>query len=647
MCGIAGYYNLERQSYVVQQSLLDAMQRTIVHRGPDGFGTWIHADQQLGFAFRRLAIIDLSDNASQPMSDENQDCTIMFNGEIYNHRVLRAELEALGYRYRSNSDTETILYAFQEWGIACLDKFEGMFALAIYDARTREFYLVRDRIGIKPLYFSLQGGVLSFASEIKALWALPWNKKELSTTALYHYLTFMVAPAPYTIFQKVYKLPAGFYAKIDGDDKKLTFCEWYSPLKALSNQEKKEFHDEQFVLENIESLLDQATKKRMMSDVPFGAFLSGGIDSSLNVALMAKYVGQVKTFTVAFSDGPEHDELVWARTVAQHFGTEHHEVIISEKEAFEFYETMVYHLDEPLADCVCIPLYYVSKLAKECGVSVVQIGEGADELFFGYPVYARYKHVYDRWWNVTQKMVPQCARKVAVHLIDPFLKNRVIHREMLNNWAYDRGFFWGGALAFTEHEKKVLLRDVYFSQDSEDDDPIVKNILSTFSQKFDSFHVVDFYKSRLQQSDDAYDFCKKVMYLELKQRIPELLLMRADKMTMAAGVEARVPFLDHKLVEFMLHVPGNLIFKDGITKYLLKTVARKYLPAEIIDRKKVGFGAPTIRWFENGTYFPSYFERAAHRKNQFFSDRDLLFSASPSRRAVQKWVLQNLWALSG
>lgn len=634
MCGIAGYYDLSRQSGEVQQSLLDAMQQAIIHRGPDGFGTWISADKKLGFAFRRLAIIDLSENAAQPMSDDEHLCTIMFNGEIYNHQAIREDLEKLGYRYNSHSDTETILYAFKEWGIACLDKFEGMFALALYDDRTRELYLVRDRIGIKPLYFSIQDGVLSFASEIKALWVLPWNKKELSSLALYHYLTFMVSPAPYTIFEKVYKLPAGFYAKIDVE-KNITFHEWYSPLKSISDQEKKAFYDEQFVLENIEILLDQATKKRMMSDVPFGAFLSGGIDSSLNVALMAKHVGQVKTFTVAFSDGPEHDELVWARTVASHFGTDHHEVIISEKEAFEFYEIMVHYLDEPLADCVCIPLYYVARLAKQHGVSVVQIGEGADELFFGYPLYARYKQLYDRWWQPYKKIVPQIVRKAGAYLINPFLKNHVIHKEMLNNWVYDREFFWGGALAFTEYEKKVFFEGIHEAED----DPIIKSIMRKFTQDFDSFHVVDFHTKRLEQIDDAADFCRKVMYLELKQRIPELLLMRADKMTMAASVEARVPFLDHKLVEFLLQVPGSLIFKHGITKYLLKKVARKYLPTEIVDRRKVGFGAPTIRWFEHGSYFPAYFERLAQHQSISF----LKFCSSPSRQAVQKWVMQNMW----
>ncbi|MCK4517610.1 asparagine synthase (glutamine-hydrolyzing), partial [Candidatus Babeliales bacterium] len=369
MCGIAGFSNQTNTKNQINEKLLHAMQQSLTHRGPNDSGVWKSDQHQIGFAHRRLSIIDLSPAGRQPMMNSNQSVVVCFNGEIYNHKELRKQLESLGHTYRTETDTETLIHAYEEWGIKFLEKLDGMFAIALFDTKNQELYLIRDRIGIKPLYFSTQGGYLSFASEIKALWQLPWMKRKMSAIAHHHYLTFMVTPAPYTIFEGVYKLPAGMYAKLDAK-KNLSFHEWYSPLTSISQAEKKQFNNENFCVENIRELLKVSTKKRMISDVPFGAFLSGGIDSSLNVALMAQEIGKVKTFTVAFSDGPEINELKWARKVAKQFDTDHHEIIISEKEAFEFYEKMIYHNDEPLADPVCIPFYHVAKLAKESGVTV-------------------------------------------------------------------------------------------------------------------------------------------------------------------------------------------------------------------------------------------------------------------------------------
>ncbi len=659
MCGIAGFYNFANKNITREEALLHAMQEKLVHRGPDDHGVWLSEDKRVGLAHRRLSIIDLSCAGKQPMHDKNHNVIVSFNGEIYNHRILRKELENRGYKYFSQTDTETLIYAYQEWGINFIHKLDGMFAIALYDIKRDDFYLIRDRIGIKPLYFSVQNNILSFASEIKALWVCDWNKKEISPQALYHYLTFMITPAPYTIFKDVYKLPAGFYMHVHGardlEFKDLTFKEWYSPLTTISTSEKKEFANEQFCLENIKSLLINSTKKRMMSDVPFGAFLSGGVDSSLNVALMSEFVSNVKTFTVTFSDGPEFDELKWARLVAKKFDTEHHEIIISEKEAFEFYERMVYHLDEPLADCVCIPFYYVAKCARDAGVTVVQVGEGADELFFGYPTYANYKSFYDTVWAPAQRFIPAFLRKSAYKISRPFLSKHSSHAEVLKNWAYDRGLFWGGAVAFNEHQKRKVLDLKLFQETFSEQtghnlrdrhDPIVRKIFSGMKQEYDSFALVDYHMSRVRD----HDFGAQMLYLELKQRLPELLLMRTDKMAMATSIEARVPFLDHKLVEFMLHVPISLKFKNNTTKYLLKQVARDYLPEEIITRKKMGFAAPTTRWFNGGKYFPAYFKTIQKQRQKVFNDQshDIanLFVCNAASESVKKWVLQNIWAFS-
>lgn len=650
MCGFAGFINISRQQFTADESLLHKMQEKIAHRGPDAWRVWKSDDHQLGLAFRRLSIIDLSDAGMQPMFAQDRSVVVCFNGEIYNHEAVRKELQQLGYQYSSTSDTETIIYAYKEWGIAGIEKLDGMFAIVLYDFNKRQLYLIRDRIGVKPLYFSLQGGVLSFASEIKALWELPWMEKTYSAQALYHYLTFMVAPAPLTVFNSVYKLPAGFYAVLN-EHKQLAFKEWYTPITAISQTQKKEFANEAFCIENIRNLLALSAKKRMVADVPVGAFLSGGVDSSLNVALMAACVGKVQTFTVAFADGPESNELLWARLIAKQFGTDHHELTISEKEAFSFYERMVYHLDEPLADCVCIPFYYVSKLARDSGVKVVQVGEGADELFFGYPTYGQYKKVHDAGYASTQQFIPAFAKKAVHTMISPFLKSYSERLSVLDNWAYDKNLFWGGALAFNERQKRGFFADIQ-EQVLLKSDYVVEQMMSGVRQEYDSNAFVDYHLGKLRLVDKDADFCKQMLYLELKQRLPELLLMRADKMSMATSVEAREPYLDYRLIEFMMHVPAELRFKNGETKYLLKKVCEGVLPHNVIYRKKVGFAAPTFRWFKEGRYFPTYFKKM-HAQAGARADMPIFPAALVKKNmhsnqlglAVQKWVLQNMWAM--
>lgn len=650
MCGVAGFFRVDNVTINNYETYLHAMQQCIAHRGPDDYGIWSDELRGIGLTHRRLAVIDPTPAGKQPMFSRDGSLVISFNGEIYNHLTLRKELESRGYQYASNTDTETILYAFQEWGINCLERLDGDFAFALYDLKHDELFLVRDRIGVIPLYFSLQQGVLSFASEIKALWELPYNEKTISNQALYHYLTFMVTPAPMTMFKNVYKLPAGYYAHINAG-KQLHFTEWYSPLKKYSQTEQQQFSNEQFCLENIRTLLIDSIRKRMMSDVPFGVFLSGGLDSSLNVALMSRFTDKkVKTFSVAFADGPEFDELGWARLVADRYSTEHHEIIISEKEAFNFYESMVHHLDEPLADSVCIPFYFVAKLAKEHGVSVAQAGEGADELFFGYQTYVQYKHLHDRMWKPAQRYLPHLIRKQLKFAGSLFTGKRLSHTELLHNWAEGRELFWGGALAFNESQKHTILKADFFDTQVCSYDPIIAKIYQGMRQELDSFAVVDYHTSTLKKQGLDNDFGRKMLYLELKQRLPELLLMRANKMAMATGVEVRVPYLDPALVEFMLQVPTSLKFKHHETKYLLKKVARGLLPDIIIDRKKVGFATPTERWFTQGALFPAYFQKLLVNNNKYCTDSvqqlNKLYHASTSSTAVQHWVLQNLWALN-
>lgn len=646
MCGIAGYRSLDDRSLEVDQTVLDQVQQSLAHRGPDGYRIWHSQNYQSTLIHRRLSIVDLSQAGFQPLFDDEHTIAVVCNGEIYNHPTLRAQLEKDGYRFSSNSDTETIVYAYKKWGIDCLRYLEGDFAIAIVDLKKNEFFLARDRIGVKPLYFSLQANVLSFASEIKALWPLPWMNKKINARGLYHYLTYMVTPAPLTLYEGVYKLPAGFYAHVNAHNQ-ISFHEWYNPLDKLARQSI--ITDEQQAADDIERLFHDAVRKRLMSDVPLGSFLSGGVDSSLIVAHMSQMTNQVKTFNVSFSDGPEYSEIEWARLVAQKFGTQHREIIISEKEAFEFFESMVYHQDEPIADCVCIPLYFVAKLLRDSGVTVVLVGEGADELFCGYSTYAHYVDTYNSYWKPATKYIPNVVKQGIYQVAKRTFAHKPYHVALLHQWAQDRNLFWSGAIAFSEIAKQEIVRVQPQSHDS-----VLEAIYPGFDQNhLDSYSVVEYHLTQLEKRAPHLDFLNRMIYLELKQRLPELLLMRLDKMSMATSVEGRVPFLDHDLVEYSFRIAPQLKYKNGITKYILKKVADRCLPYEVVHRKKVGFAAPTMRWFRSGHYFHNYFNALLLcKRSQWneFIDFDAVrhlyqLNASGKREcSVQLWVVQNLIA---
>ncbi len=649
MCGLGGYFNLKQPSFSCDQQLLEKMQKSLEHRGPNGYRIWLSHEDQLALFHRRLSIMDLSDAGFQPMFDSQRTVAVMCNGEIYNHPQLRKELEGFGYIYYSNSDTETIVYAYKQWGIDAINRLEGMFAIVLYDFLTHELFLIRDRIGIKPLYFSLQNDVVSFASEIKALWQLPWNFKEVNTQGMYHYLTYLATPAPMTLYKNIYKLPAAYYLKVDAK-KNITFHNWYTFLRPEIVYDAKQMADESFCIKKIRAMLRNSIEQQMMSDVPYGVFLSGGIDSSLNVALMSEVVGQVKTFNVSFADGQEYSELAWARKIARRFNTDHHEIIIAEKEAFEFFQKMVYHQDEPLADCVCIPLYYVSKLLKDSGVTVVQVGEGSDELFCGYATYGAYIDAYNHYWKNSQRFIPTFAKQGMYYAASTLFPERFNRLDTLKNWADGKSIFWGGATAFSELWKRTLLKHNEFDFAV---DPIINKIYPEFKQIDSSYTVVDYHMQELNRLNPDADFFTSMAYIELKQRLPELLLMRVDKMTMATSVEARVPFLDHKLVEFAFQIPTSLKYKNGVTKYILKKAAEGILPYDTIYRKKMGFAAPTSRWFKQGSYFKQHFLDTVHSKTAWsdyfdIQEIDKLFERNQNPNSdfsVQLWVLQNLLAV--
>ena len=645
MCGFAGYIKTTADKFFIDESILEKLHKRIAHRGPDAHKVWVDTNLEVALVHRRLSIVDLTDAGIQPMFDVDRSMVICFNGEIYNYKALRKELELLGYVFVSQSDTEVFLYAFKAWGIACLDKLEGMFAAVLGDLKQQEWYFVRDRIGIKPLYFSLEGGYISFGSEIKALTELPWIGKEVSKRGMYHYLTYMVTPAPLTLYKGIYKIPAGYYMKLD-PKKNVIFHEWYSLLKPSIVYDKKDLQNEVFCAKNIQNLMAEAVEKRMIPDVPFGAFLSGGIDSSLIVALMSQYTSKLKTFNVSFSDGPEYSEIEWARRVSKEYGTEHYEISISEKEAFDFFMNMIHHLDEPIADSVSIPLYYVSKLLKDSGVTVVQVGEGSDELYCGYQNYLQYLDFQRPMYELLPYPV-QVATSWISSRVFPNIASRF---NLFHKWNNQGGknVFWSGALTFDEREKKHLLAPLY-----EDEDSILMMIYPEMNQELNSYAIVDYHLKKLYEEYPEADFLKSMMYLEFKQRLPELLLTRIDKMTMANSVEARVPFLDHKHVEFAFQVPSYLKYKNGVTKYILKKACEGILPKDVIYRKKMGFATPSVRWLKEGKYFRPYFNDLLIKKNyryeQFFKKGAInkIFQKHQDTNlnyGLESWSLMNLIA---
>jgi asparagine synthase (glutamine-hydrolysing) len=605
MCGIIGSFQPTGWQ-ACSPEVLTAMRDRMRHRGPDGAGLWRAPDRRCILGHRRLSIIDLSTSANQPMVNAQGTVALVFNGEIYNHAELRPELEALRkYTWQTDhSDTEVLLHAYEEWGLDCVRRFYGMFAFAVYDARDPALpvvHLARDRVGKKPLYFSkTRAGEWVFGSEIRALLAHPDLSPELDRTAFWHYLTFIVTPAPLTLFRGIFKLPAGHTMTIDhtGQARARQYGDYRPDAAPLLTE--KDLSDEEAVAE-VTRLLRQAIKRRMVSDVPFGVLLSGGVDSSLNVALMSELMNRpVTTFTIGYEGQDRYNEFQFARRISQRYGTDHHEVQINRKEMQEFLPLLVELQDEPIADNVCIPLYFLAKLVRDRGTTVVQVGEGADENFLGYwwcehyrqkeeNVYAPARGERRRgWWPFGRRAVPL---PLGLSAEDRDIRQRA---------ASGQELFWGGAACWWGELRQKLTPDPRpFRQEIECP---VAGILSDGHRRLDSHAVVSHYLAPLAGRLHKPEVLQKIPYMELSLRLPEHLLMRVDKLTMAHSIEARVPFLDHDVVAFAARLAPSFKLRQGVGKYVLKRAAEPYLDRDIVYRNKQGFGAPMEEWFREGDF---------------------------------------------
>jgi asparagine synthase (glutamine-hydrolysing) len=628
MCGICGVWEYGASEGVVELSLVARMRDEMTHRGPDDSGDLIFDKGRGGLGFRRLSIIDLSAAGHQPMHGCNDRTWLVFNGEIYNHALLRADLEERGHVYSSRTDSETILHLYEERGIDFVSEIEGDYAIALWDEDKQQLVLVRDRIGVKPLYFYYKDARFIFASEIKAILQHPAVTPDIDEKSLYHYLTFLTTPAPNTLFRDIQKLPAGHMLTLKRDGT-LNIRQYWDALPPERIEERSVEEHKAEILR----LLRDSIRKRMMSDVPFGVFLSGGVDSSANVALMSEQMSRpVETFTVGFSDAEYLNELDSARRIANDFQTNHHEVIISQKEMQDFLPDLIFHQDEPIGDPVCVPLYYVSKLARDSGTIVVQVGEGSDEIFSGYDNYVRHLRIYENFWRHAERL-PHSLLQAISSVARPTLEmtgRKRLAIELVRRLGSSEPLFWGGVVVYDETFKPRVL-----SQQ-------LRKRLNGLS----SLEVVGSYLNHIERERPESDFLARMTYLELKLRLPELLLMRVDKITMATSVEARVPFLDHNLVEYAMGLPRSLKVEGASGKHILKRALEEILPHDLLYNPKRGFGAPVREWFREGLgdWFDSHLMNSTMRRRDLL-DYTLVGRLLEEHRSKKKDWGFHLWAL--
>ncbi len=590
MCGICGEIDFSNR---VRVEPIERMCKVLTHRGPDDEGViFIKGNQYfekkaaLGFPIgengfevslghRRLSIIDLSEAAHQPMANEDGTIWIVFNGEIYNFQEIREKLKKNGHSFKSRSDTEVILHAYEEWDVDCLKAFRGMFAFAIWDSRLQRLFMARDRLGKKPLVYFCQNGHFGFASEIKALLHVPGIGKRVNENAIHHYLTYQYVPSPDTIFERIKKLPPAHYLLYDRRGTLKVERYW----KLHFNSSHQIDTDAEELKDRIRTELEESVKLRLISDVPLGAFLSGGIDSSLVVGIMAKLSGRpVKTFSIGFEE-KEFDELSYARVVSNYFATEHHEFIVK-PDAIEILPKLVWHYNEPFADSSAIPTYYVANLTKDF-VKVVLTGDAGDENFAGYPRYLRNK------WVTSFTEIPEKLRKGFFPKLLRALSSLHLEEKRLNRLSdFIESLSTEQARNYAEQIKifNTKERDGIYTED--------------FRKKVEKIDPLDFLLRKFGESGTG-DPLEQLLYVDINSYLPEDLLVKVDIATMANSLEARVPFLDHKFMELVAKIPSRLKLKGTKSKFILKAALKDLLPNIILDRKKMGFGVPISRWFRN------------------------------------------------
>ncbi len=565
MCGIVGIV-AGPGGALPDEAVARAMNAALTHRGPDDEG--IYRDGQAMIGARRLPIIDLA-GGHQPVHNEDGTVQAVFNGAIYNYRELREELEARGHRFYTRSDTEVIVHGFEEWGDDGFARLDGMFGIALWDSRARALILARDRFGEKPLFYSFQageageaGGRLLFASELKALLAVPGFKREIAPEAVRAYVCFGYVPTPGSIFRDVHKLPPGH---------SLRFVDGRPELRRYYRLDLEPKHelDEREAEEQLARLLEEAVKSRLVSDVPFGAFLSGGLDSSVVVALMSRHLQRpVRTFSIGFRES-HFNELSDARRVASHLGTEHHELVVKPN-AVELLQQLVWYLDEPFADSSAVPTYLVAKLARE-QVKMVLTGDGGDEAFAGYGRYLRFLTL-ERAGPL--KPVAAAAARIAGRCLPGSRGYRLRRIGERFGLQFPENYLSGVALTRAD-AADLILGDAVRA-----DGAGHYGGLAEVARAFSSLHPLD-----------------RCVSIDLASYLPDDILVKLDRMAMANSLEGRAPLLSHRLVEFAVRLPRSLRVRDGRGKHLLRRAAARWLPPDVLNKRKQGFAIPLAQWF--------------------------------------------------
>jgi asparagine synthase (glutamine-hydrolysing) len=623
MCGIAGivYYDQDR---AVDPALIENMARAMVHRGPDDGGVYV--DGHVGLGHRRLSIIDLA-GGHQPMSNKDETVWIVFNGEIYNYRELREELLAKGYTFKTNSDTEVIIHLYEEAEEQCIQRLSGMFSFAIWDKKKQTLFVARDRLGIKPLYFVNGPGFLAFSSEMRALLEIKSIQPQLDLQALHNYLTFRYNIAPETMFKNIQKLLPGYILVARAG--RIQVRQYWD-----IDYSKKIIGSEEEIVDEFHHRLTACTKSHLMSEVPLGVLLSGGLDSTIMTGLVSGLsAAKVKTFSIGFVGENEdiYDERPYARLAAKYFNTDHYEVGITGREFVDGLNQYIWHMEEPMADAAAIPLYYVAKLAKE-HVTVILSGEGGDELLAGYMFWLPFKG-----FNRAQliKKIPRIVRRYVLSTV-----NDMIFRSMRAKRYLD--------LAELPSSHYPFIFPIF-----------VDNVFSE-AAKYQLYGESLRRAKRFAPSDESviesyrkttnFEFLDQMLYVYTKQWLPDDLLLKADKMTMAHSLELRVPYLDHSLVEFVAAAPVNMKMRKGadnqfITKYMLRKAFDGKVPPEILNRKKLGFHVPLNRLFKDElrTIAEDVFYSQAFRDTGLFDIRKITALLKQHQSGVDMNV--KLWCL--
>lgn len=619
MCGIVGYLRLSGEPITQGENYLPEMCRSIHHRGPDDVGELLIGPAALGMT--RLSIIDLH-TGHQPISNEDGRIWIVFNGEIYNYKDLEKIVRKKGHTLKTTTDTEIIVHLYEEFGVDCLQYLEGMFAFAIWDSNEERLFIARDRMGEKPLHYGVFGGYLLFGSEIKGILAHPNSTKEICKEALQKYLAYEYVPAPLSMFEGVSKLlPAHFLLVQNGQIQAHRY--WTPQINKSANRSELEYSEE------LTELLSNSTRRRLIaSDVPVGVFLSGGIDSSTIAAIASRTLNEkLKTFSIGFSED-SFDESAHALAVAKHLGTEHHNETLTAAIARQNLDEMWDYLDEPLADAAVIPTFFLSKMTRQ-HVKVALAGEGGDELFGGYPTYQAHKLA--SIWNRIPALLRSGVLEPAIrsmpvsmnYLSLDYKAKRFV--DSVSKLPVDRHLLWMGALPLVEQRKLVRSENLVLQSDRE----ILPQLLSLSDGDL------------LQE-----DLLSRIMQLDMVTYLPDDLLVKADRSSMAASLEVRLPFLAHPLVEFALSLPSSYKVRGMTTKYLLKKVAAPLLPERILKRPKKGFGIPISRWMKhefkpllNELLSPSYIKKQEMFEWSYIEHLMLEHNSGEHDRRKQLWTL--------